>query len=206
MTAATTAQGRGCDGCTACCRIPPIVEADVQKSASATCVHCIVGVGCGIYETRYEVCRRFMCDWVLEESIGQHWRPIDSNMVLATDDDTATLVVHVDSAHPQAWRQPPFIGDLRAWAASPTATRRRVLIRTGDDFTIIFPNGERFIGPMRADQALLVHKIETTFWTAYDAEIVDSTDPRAGRAIGRPRTPTPGARSLDLPASPGPPR
>jgi hypothetical protein len=200
VSEAATEPGRTCAGCTACCHILPIIEVDVQKPANATCVNCIVGVGCGIYETRYHVCRRFMCDWVLQETIGQHWRPAESHMVLVSDDETSSVVVHVDTAYSQAWRHQPFIGDLRAWAAASTPTRRRVLVRIGDDFTVIFPNGEKFIGPMRPDQALLVHKIVTTFWTAYDAEVVDSSDPRAGRAAGRPRITTPGALRLDLPA------
>jgi hypothetical protein len=196
--------GHSCEGCTECCHILPIAEPDVQKPANATCVNCIVGVGCGIYEARYHVCHRFMCGWVLDETIDLRWRPRDSHMVLTNDRETATLVAQVDSAYPNAWRQPPFIDDLRAWAASPTPERQRVVVKVGDDVTIIFPIGEKFIGPIGPGQTLMVYKIEARFWTVYDAKLVDRTDPSANGAIGRPAVAGPGALRLDLPESAGP--
>ncbi len=190
---------RSCEGCTLCCHILPINEEDVQKPANATCVNCIVGRGCGIYETRYQVCRRFMCAWVTQPHIGAHWQPIQSHMVLATDFDSAGLMVHVDAAYPDAWRQPGYIEDLRGWAANPTPAWQRVIIKVSDNYTVLFPKGEKFIGPMRAEQVLLVHKLETMFWTAYDAELVESGDPRAGNAVGRIQVAGVNAIRLDLP-------
>jgi hypothetical protein len=38
---------------------------------------------------------------------------------------------------------------------------------------------------MRSNQVVLIHKIGTMFWTAYDAELVNESDPRAAGAIGQ---------------------
>ncbi len=206
MSETAAVSTRSCTGCTECCHILPIAEPDVEKPANVTCVNCIVGVGCGIYEARYHVCHRFMCRWVLDETIGPAWRPVDSHIVLTHDSDTATLVAQVDAAYPNTWRQSPFIDDLRAWAASPTPECQRVVVKVGDDVTIIFPIGEKFIGPLLPGQTLLVYKIQTNFWTVYDAKVVDPADPRATNAIGRPRVAGPGALRLDLPESAGPRR
>jgi hypothetical protein len=170
----------------------------VQKPANTICGNCIQGVGCAIYEARYHVCRRFMCSWVTDEAIPPHWQPIHSHMVLLRDEATATLVVHVDAAHPNAWRAAPYINDLRAWAANPTPQRKRVLVVVNGNNTVIFPEGEKFMGEIKPGQALRVHKIATMFWTAYDADLVDSTDPRAAGAIGTPRVINPDALRLDL--------
>jgi hypothetical protein len=189
---------RSCEGCTACCHILPIVEQDVQKPANAMCGNCIPGVGCGIYETRYHVCRRFMCTWVTDMAIPQHWQPSQSHMVILNDEASGTLVVHVDAAFPDVWRAAPYIDDLHAWAGNPTAQQKRIVVLVDRDHTVIFPVGEKFIGEMKPGQALRVHKITTMFWTAYDADVVDGTDPRAAGAIGALPTANQEALRLDL--------
>src|SRR4051812_35852125 len=52
-----------CGGCTVCCTALPIVE-DFTKPAGVTCQHC-TSSGCGIYATRYPICRTFVCGWLL---------------------------------------------------------------------------------------------------------------------------------------------
>jgi hypothetical protein len=181
----TAAEGRACGGCTGCCRIPPIREMD--KPANVPCIHCGVGVGCRIYAERPPVCQKFMCNWLTQIDVGDHWYPPVSNIVLAEDRASATLIAHVDSAFPDAWRQAPYYDELHQWAANPTPTRQRVCVKLGEELIAIFPVGEKSLGPMRSNQVVLIHKIGTMFWTAYDAELVNETDPRAAGAIGRKR-------------------
>lgn len=50
-----------CGGCTACCTTFEIIE--LGKPAFTPCVHLVEG-GCGIYDTRPDACRRFVCSWL----------------------------------------------------------------------------------------------------------------------------------------------
>lgn len=52
--------GRKCGQCQMCCVIPDIKE--LNKPANTPCQH-LTPRGCGIYETRPEVCRSFECNW-----------------------------------------------------------------------------------------------------------------------------------------------
>src|SRR5258707_684763 len=65
--------GRECAECTVCCTVPTIDKPELQKPAGTTCRHC--NKGCGIYETRPEVCRTFFCGWRQLEIFGDAWRP-----------------------------------------------------------------------------------------------------------------------------------
>lgn len=51
----------GCDGCTACCVVLPIVE--LRKPARRACDH-VDRAGCRVHPTRPESCRAFHCAWV----------------------------------------------------------------------------------------------------------------------------------------------
>ena len=67
-----------CGTCTVCCLVLRIEEFD--KPAGTLCQHC-TGQGCGIHETRYDVCRGFFCGYRLVPELGEDWRP-DRNGVL----------------------------------------------------------------------------------------------------------------------------
>lgn len=69
-----------CGGCTVCCTALPI-EADFTKPAGVTCQHCTTG-GCGIYETRYAICRGFFCGWLLLPGLDENWRPDRSGILI----------------------------------------------------------------------------------------------------------------------------
>ena len=66
-----------CGNCTACCKIMGVKvgpddtrlvdEGDGSKPPGENCKHCVRGVGCGIYETRPENCKKFECMWLLSQ-------------------------------------------------------------------------------------------------------------------------------------------
>jgi hypothetical protein len=176
--------GRTCGGCTECCRLLAVEE--LNKPANTICVHCAPGSGCLIYDTRPGTCRRFMCAWLTQAEVGDHWRPGNCKMVLQPDRASATLVVHVDPEFHQAWRDTPYQDDLRAWAAAGVAGCKLVLVKVGDDFTVVFPNGDKLLGPMLPGLMLLVQQSESALWTEYDAELVEATDAAAAGAIAPP--------------------
>ena len=53
---------RACGDCVACCRVLNIDEPDMVKPADQMCMHC-TGKGCGIYDSRPNVCRVWDCAW-----------------------------------------------------------------------------------------------------------------------------------------------
>ncbi len=69
----TPLPGRDCGACTVCCTVPAIDKPDIQKVSMSTCRHC--NNGCGIYETRFEICRTYYCGWRKLEIFSDEWRP-----------------------------------------------------------------------------------------------------------------------------------
>jgi len=74
--------GRECGDCTVCCTVPAIDDALIQKKSATTCRHCAPsgGGGCGIYETRPQVCRNFHCAWRHLSDMDDRWRPDKSGV------------------------------------------------------------------------------------------------------------------------------
>ncbi len=65
--------GRECGACNACCVVPLIESPQFSKPSGAACRHS--NGGCGIYESRPDVCRRFFCGWRRSALIPDGWRP-----------------------------------------------------------------------------------------------------------------------------------
>jgi hypothetical protein len=53
------------------------------KESGVMCQHC-TGAGCGIYETRYDTCRGFLCGWRMVSQLGDAWRPDRSGVLILT--------------------------------------------------------------------------------------------------------------------------
>jgi hypothetical protein len=68
-----------CGDCVVCCMALRIDE--FAKPAGTLCQHC-TGTGCGIYETRYEVCRGFLCGYRMLPALGDAWRPDRSGIMI----------------------------------------------------------------------------------------------------------------------------
>ena len=92
-------QERACGSCSLCCRLLPVPQ--LQKDAGRWCPDCRPGAargGCGIHETRPDVCRAFNCQWV--QGRGEAgWRPDLSGVLVCGLADLATgraLVLYLD--------------------------------------------------------------------------------------------------------------
>ena len=59
---------------------------ELDKEAGHYCKHCILGQGCGIYETRFEICRTFVCGWRMVPQLGESWRPDKSGILILTQE------------------------------------------------------------------------------------------------------------------------
>jgi hypothetical protein len=64
--------GRECGSCTACCDVFDVPELD--KPNYVRCSYC-TDFGCGIYETRPEVCRTYFCLWRRIDAMPDLARP-----------------------------------------------------------------------------------------------------------------------------------
>jgi hypothetical protein len=77
--------GRECGECTACCTVLHIDTPELQKPAGTTCVNCTAGKGCGIYETRPQICRSWFCGWRVMPQYDESWRPDRSQILIALE-------------------------------------------------------------------------------------------------------------------------
>jgi len=66
---------RECGACTACCRELPINDPELKKAPGILCVYCVEDKGCGIHETRPQVCRVWFCGWRQMPQLDDGWRP-----------------------------------------------------------------------------------------------------------------------------------
>ncbi|MDP3067597.1 MAG: hypothetical protein Q8M72_02885, partial [Methylocystis sp.] len=58
--------GKACGSCYFCCKVLEIEE--FKKPAGKLCEHCALTGGCGVYDTRPDVCRDYYCRWKDERS------------------------------------------------------------------------------------------------------------------------------------------
>jgi hypothetical protein len=71
--------GNSCGDCVVCCQALRIDE--LNKPAGPLCQHC-TGTGCGVYETRWEICRTFLCGYRMLPALGDSWRPDRSGVLI----------------------------------------------------------------------------------------------------------------------------
>lgn len=108
--------GRDCGDCTVCCTALNIDTPELQKKSGQTCQHC-TAKGCGVYETRYPVCRGYFCAWRTVDIFDDDWRPDRSGVMpyvetdgISQDFDLSTgiglmLLGHAGRIVRQAWFQ-----------------------------------------------------------------------------------------------------
>ena len=135
---------RTCGTCTLCCKLFPVPELD--KPAGRWCAHIAQGRGCGIHESRPQVCRAFWCQWIANADLGPEWKPERSKFVLSIYPGSNSLAVTVDPATPAAWRGEAYLPSLRRWAKAALADGNFVLVFNGAQATAVLPDGEKALG------------------------------------------------------------
>lgn len=126
-----------------CCKLLYVRE--LEKPACVWCEHAVVGKGCGVYETRWEVCRTFQCSWLRDPNFPDSWRPDKSGFIVREMGDH-TLRIDVEPSKPDAWRRQPFYAQIKAWAADALARRGAVVVTIGGQTTVVFPEADVPIG------------------------------------------------------------
>lgn len=75
---------RACGDCVACCQVLNIDEPDMVKPADQMCMHC-TGKGCGVYDSRPQVCRDWDCVWRRIDSMPMETRPDHLGVLFTID-------------------------------------------------------------------------------------------------------------------------
>jgi hypothetical protein len=148
---------KACGDCTLCCKVMAIEE--LAKPVNSWCPHCKPGRGCLAYANRPAECRTFSCLWLLNDRLGQHWKPNKSKLVLTTSEDG--IEVRCDPGFPDAWRKDPFRSEIREWAVSGETHDVTVVVIVGQRMTLVTPDREFDLGVVGPDERI-VREIEGT--------------------------------------------
>ena len=167
--------GRSCADCTLCCKLPAIPE--IPKPAQTWCLQCDIGKGCKIYETRPGTCRKFECVYLTSGQLGDHWRPADCHMVIAHHAAVNRIVIHVDNAHPDAWRQAPHYGDLKLMAKAMYPKSGQVMIVSGNDAVAVLPDRDKPLGAYTDDKIIVTTETAGPTGPVYDVFLFEKDDP-----------------------------
>jgi hypothetical protein len=133
-------RGRDCSGCTLCCKLLGVEE--IGTPPLGWCPHCDTKKGCAIYQHRPTECRNFYCEYLLDETLGDQWKPSKCKLVVMLEEPANDLVVHVDPSRPDAWRREPFYSQIRQWARTAAREQRQVVVWQGDSKIVISPEGD----------------------------------------------------------------
>jgi hypothetical protein len=71
-----------CGECSVCCEVLTFALAGALKPSGVMCPHCRAPSGCGIYQTREEVCRSYYCGW-RHLDLPDEWRPDRSHFLIS---------------------------------------------------------------------------------------------------------------------------
>jgi hypothetical protein len=161
-----------------CCRIFGIPE--LGKPRHRWCSHCDIGIGCKIYDQRPASCREFVCGYLVDAGVPEHWKPSKSRMVLTSEDNGRRLVIHVDTSRPDAWRKAPFYAEIKRMAAAAMRNRGQVIVWQGENAIAVLPDREKFLGPIAPGQIIVTTESDVPGGGDLDVEVVD-----AGAAMPR---------------------
>ncbi|MBV8393775.1 MAG: hypothetical protein JOY81_11390 [Alphaproteobacteria bacterium] len=83
-------KSRSCGGCSECCVVLRVDTPEFKKKADVPCEHLCQGGGCGIYETRFPVCRSWHCAWrMMGELLPEEARPDKTGVLFVLYHKTA---------------------------------------------------------------------------------------------------------------------
>ena len=149
------ARGKSCGDCSLCCKLMNVPE--LNKPPNVWCRHVVIGKGCGIYETRPEVCRGFYCRWMEDPALGPEWKPNKSKMVLAHHGEDR-LTVYVDPGAKGAWRKEPYLSRLVAMARAGLQNNGILKIVENGQTLVILPQGVVELGVVGPDDGIRLEK------------------------------------------------
>jgi hypothetical protein len=81
-----------------CCRVLPIESATFKKPRCTLCQQCTEGSGCGIYDTRPEICRGYRCGWLGHDWLPDSFRPDQCGVIVDGTRDGSVVLLVCDAA------------------------------------------------------------------------------------------------------------
>ncbi|MEJ1970376.1 MAG: hypothetical protein WDN03_17375 [Rhizomicrobium sp.] len=107
---------KSCGDCTLCCTALAIETRALRKQPGVACAY-LAAKGCGIYETRFAICRTYFCGWFGLDELDEDWRPDRSGVLISPQGDGIEFLVLGGEA---AIRWPAFTALLAKLLASGT--------------------------------------------------------------------------------------
>ena len=162
---------RDCGTCTLCCKVMGIVE--LEKPKGVWCDHAVPGRGCAIYDKRPDSCRVFSCLWLLDEQLGEEWKPEKSKLVIVPDNDGRATRVYVDASSPEAWKREPYHRSLLDFMHKGMPEGRLLFINVGDKHGLLLPDardGWRLedLGKLQASDSVQLRRLGPPFAPRYE--------------------------------------
>lgn len=182
MSSGTVPTPRECGECTLCCKV---MEVDaLKKPAGKWCAHCTSSRGCGIYETRPEECRTFVCAWLQNSKLDDQWKPSRCKFAVWSEAGNLNLKVSVDPARPDAWRKEPYYSYFKGWVRENIAEGGKVLIFNGKRAMAVLPDRDIDLGECNEDDRVVIFRADTPAGPIYDARKLHKDDPSVKQAGG----------------------
>jgi hypothetical protein len=169
-------EGRSCDGCTLCCKVMAIAE--LAKPKGEWCTHCGIGKGCRIYAERPAPCVEFYCMYLINPSLGEHWKPSRAHMVI-TRDARSMVYVRPDPGRPEVWRKEPYYADLKKWSARFARAGIMISVCIGDTMTIVLPDRDIDLGREDPTKQIRLMVQAGPKGPRYDVQVIDAPKPKA---------------------------
>jgi hypothetical protein len=161
--------GKSCGDCSLCCKLMSVEE--LNKPRNVWCQHLVRGKGCGIYETRPDVCREFYCRWMDDPALGPEWKPNKSKMVLAHHGEDR-LTVYVDPGATGAWCQEPYLSRLVAMARVGLEKNGILKIVENGQTLVILPPRVVDLGVVGPDDGIMLEKKPVPGGFTYNVSVV----------------------------------
>ena len=97
------------------------------------------------------------------------WKPDRSKMVVTVFPQNGFLYVQVDPSSPLAWRKEPYYSQLHKWAKANLKDGRHVLVFVNDVATLIMPDQDLLLGPMKQTDGFTVRRTFGANGLVYEA-------------------------------------
>ena len=174
---------RQCAGCTMCCKVMRVPE--LPKKINVWCTHCVLGQGCGIYETRPSSCREFNCLYLSNPTLTPIWKPSECKFVMRFEPGGGGRIsIHVDAKRPDAWRQEPFLSTFHEWARIGVEHQAQVVVFVGRHVYVIVPDRVVDLGVIEPEEIIVTQAIQTPQGLQLEPFKASKTDPRVQGLAG----------------------